>query len=86
MHFLEDSEGKNGDVWDSIEWALLREKVLARDKWKCRVCGRYAENAHHLTYALGILCDARWLISLCWSCHGVIHSHGNANKERKADS
>lgn len=69
---------ENGDVWGSFEWLALRESVLARDRWRCRVCGEYAEIAHHLHYYDGILCKPKWLISVCVNCHAVIHGRLNS--------
>lgn len=63
----------NGNIYHTIDWFILQETVLDRDEHRCRVCGRRALVAHHLTYAFGILCNPRWLISLCWRCHFHIH-------------
>lgn len=63
----------NGNVYETVDWIILRETVLDRDGHKCYVCGCRATVAHHLTYAYGVLCNPRWLISLCWNCHVKIY-------------
>jgi 5-methylcytosine-specific restriction endonuclease McrA len=61
------------DVYYSLDWFLLREEVLDDSDYKCFVCGHYASVAHHLTYRYGVLCSKKWLVALCWKCHGIIH-------------
>lgn len=63
----------NGSVFETIDWLILRETVLGRDHYRCHVCGKRATIAHHLTYSQGLLCDPKWLVSLCFKCHRKIH-------------
>lgn len=70
------SKESNGNFYETIDWYILRETVLERDHWRCIVCGRRAFQAHHLTYAFGLLCDPKWLVSVCSKCHFKIHWKG----------
>jgi 5-methylcytosine-specific restriction endonuclease McrA len=58
----------------SPKWALLRQRVLARDEHLCQGCRlERATDAHHLTYDRfqeEMLFD---LIAVCRSCHEKIH-------------
>jgi 5-methylcytosine-specific restriction endonuclease McrA len=56
-------------------YALLREEILARDDWRCQVCGRLKNlDVHHLRRrsALGDDVEAN-LITLCRECHQTLH-------------
>lgn len=58
----------------SEHWAKRRRKIFIRDNYTCRVCGKKAENVHHISYKnLGQESDLE-LISLCDSCHVRLHS------------
>ena len=70
----------------SPEWIEKRNRVLARDRHRCRVCGcRHKLHVHHVRYE-----DVReaetlnHLICLCSTCHAKIHEliH-STRKERK---
>jgi hypothetical protein len=69
------SNGEMESEYDSIDWFNLREEVLERDKWKCKLCGEYASIAHHLTYKYGIICDPKWLMSMCRTCHDELRGN-----------
>lgn len=70
----------------SKEFKELRDKVLERDNYKCRVCGRsqeeivgtkYSLQAHHSNYEHLGKCNEEEmadLITLCCVCHKAIHS------------
>lgn len=32
------------------DWKKLRDRVLERDRWTCRLCGEAASEVHHTTY------------------------------------
>ena len=61
----------------------LRMKVIRRDGWKCRICGRKPENhtdielhVHHVRpWAFGGLTEERNLITLCSTCHDGLNPH-----------
>ncbi len=55
------------------EWQLLRGHVLQRENGRCQYCGGTAQNAHHLSYHQGIICNPRFLQAVCWPCHHGIH-------------
>lgn len=59
----------------SPKWRAIREQVLKRDKWTCRVmrCGRPATQVHHLTYER---VGDEWpddLVAICAECHDHCH-------------
>lgn len=63
------------DYLKSKEWNNIRQKVLNRDKYKCK-CGCKASQVHHLTYdhifeENDFLDD---LISVCKICHKKYHN------------
>ena len=55
----------------------LRMRILQRDNYRCRVCGRRTEDdtdvqlhVHHfIPWAMGGLTDERNLVTLCHTCH-----------------
>jgi len=50
----------------------LREQVLARDDWRCRVCLLFDDLlVHHRKPGVN---ETRWLITLCRPCHTRIHA------------
>ena len=57
----------------SEHWEKKRTRIFIRDNFKCKVCGKRAENVHHISYKnLGQESDLE-LISLCESCHLFLH-------------
>ena len=55
----------------SPEWANARERAIARDGGKCRICGRLAPlNVHHFNY--DDLLDMDNLVTVCRYCHEVL--------------
>lgn len=59
----------------SEAWKRKRYVVLKRDNWKCVKCGAPATQVHHKRYAKWNIGrePIHWLISVCESCHGVLH-------------
>lgn len=58
----------------SPQWRVLREQVLARDKYQCFECGaRGALEVHHTTYARIFREELDDLITLCPACHDDEH-------------
>jgi 5-methylcytosine-specific restriction endonuclease McrA len=59
------------DYLQSERWLNIRERVLARDKIKCRSCGAMGMQAHHISYdedtMLGKNIDK--IVCLCRDCH-----------------
>ena len=65
------------------EWNVKRMRILARDEYTCKGCGRHegdgmALQVHHTHYIYGLdpweYKDSE-LVTLCESCHSYIHSH-----------
>jgi len=59
----------------SAEWRALRQRVLARDGQRCRVCGSQDDLTVHLDPRLGgdhRRADADHCLTLCRSCHGRV--------------
>jgi hypothetical protein len=55
------------------QWKALVKTVHRRDGYRCHFCPRRPGTAHHITYRDGVLCDPKWLLSVCWPCHNYIH-------------
>jgi 5-methylcytosine-specific restriction endonuclease McrA len=55
----------------------LRRQVLARDGWRCQLCGKAAElHVHHIERKSSLGDDIGTnLITLCARCHGNLHEH-----------
>lgn len=56
-------------------WKEIRLRILERDKYICRDCGKKANQVHHLSYAHDVMAgkDDSKLISICRACHDVYH-------------
>jgi hypothetical protein len=76
---LEDLAAEAGFVsyaayLQSAHWKRLRRRVLQRDNWRCRLCGRKKElQVHHDRYISLLSEDIRWLKTMCRKCHDRIH-------------
>lgn len=73
-------------LYDSKEWAQVREGVLARDRYVCQICGRPAQEVHHIVHLSKLnVMDPKIslnpdnLISLCRDCHCAQH-HGESEE------
>lgn len=62
-------------IFGTFVWGVMRECVLERDGHKCRICGRPANEVHHIRPKSfgGSKCNPRNLICLCGKCHDDIH-------------
>ncbi|MBW3662535.1 MAG: DUF222 domain-containing protein [Actinobacteria bacterium] len=62
--------GRSTNAWP----APMRRAIYARDRGRCRRCGRAAQTAHHIRHwlDLGPTCVDNG-ISLCLSCHLAVH-------------
>ena len=59
---------------ESPQWFALRDKILKRDRWRCRLCGAFTPlHVHHITYARVCHEDLGDLVALCQPCHKVEH-------------
>lgn len=55
----------------------LRERILARDAYRCAICGKPASQTHHILYRSQGGPDEGWnLISLDLECHELVHREG----------
>jgi hypothetical protein len=59
------------DYLQSPFWFVIRNIVLFRDSFKCRVCSAKATTVHHISYDADVLYgkDIEPLVSLCEPCH-----------------
>lgn len=67
------------DYLDSPLWKIIRDKIFARDGWKCTASGckykhrrgRIKLEAHHVSYALPVLLgiDPGSIVTVCYHCH-----------------
>ena len=57
------------------EYRRLRQKVLARDGWRCQRCGGLRDvQVHHMQRRSALGDDSEQnLITLCMSCHLLVH-------------
>jgi hypothetical protein len=67
---------------ESKLWAGIRERVLERDKYRCRLCNLKALSVHHTSYdketLLGL--ELKWLAAICSSCHRRIEFTAEGRK------
>ena len=59
----------------SLEWQMMRKKILKRDKYTCQGCGDKTKlEVHHITYKRVGKEDTSDLVSVCRFCHQAIHN------------
>jgi 5-methylcytosine-specific restriction endonuclease McrA len=60
----------------SVQYAKLRKGILARDHWRCQMCGSFKNlDIHHLRRRGSLGDDTEVnLITLCRRCHQILHS------------
>ena len=71
----------------SVPYARLRKEILARDNWRCQVCGRLKNlDVHHLRRrsALGEDLETN-LITLCRECHQMLHGSAPTGNSSNVD-
>lgn len=69
------------EVYKSARWKRLREKILRRDGYQCKLCKRFgrakeATEVHHIEHiedAPEKAFDPDNLVSLCHACHNKMH-------------
>ena len=72
---------RTDDFYRTSAWKRKREKILRRDKYRCRECARYgrmrqAVTVHHMKHLdeyPELAMAATNLVSLCESCHNKAH-------------
>ena len=67
-------------IYSSREWKRVRLAVLTRDGYRCRVCGHYAVEVHHIKALVdgGAPFDLTNLEARCRDCH--IDTHANPGR------
>ncbi|MHC1625354.1 MAG: CFI-box-CTERM domain-containing protein, partial [Methermicoccaceae archaeon] len=68
------------------DWADIRKRILHRDGYRCRKCGRTNTelHVHHIMpLSKGGSSDPSNLITLCRDCHENIHPHLKAAREAR---
>lgn len=81
--------GKTGRVHHALyikssQWRRVRERILKRDQWVCRWCGKQAEQVHHIHYRTLGYEKGDELVSLCARCHEQEHAIHPVLSEREA--
>lgn len=79
------------DYLGSEVWKSIRQKILDRDGYRCRICGKRTCVVHHRNYDSATMSGDSLdsLISLCRGCHKSVHRdehgkrHGILETERK---
>lgn len=69
----------------SEKWQSIKERVLARDKNRCRVCNSGKDvQVHHRSYSRAFGNESlNDLITLCNKCHYLFHKKGKLYKDGK---
>jgi 5-methylcytosine-specific restriction endonuclease McrA len=59
----------------AVPYAALRKDILARDNWRCQICGcRKNLDVHHMRRRSALGDDRETnLITLCRQCHHTVH-------------
>jgi len=70
------------DYLHSPFWFVIRNIVLFRDSFLCRICNKQATTVHHLYYGPDVLYgrDLAALVSLCEPCHKKIEFDSTGGK------
>lgn len=68
----------------SLVWAVIRQKVLERDRYECARCGKTATQVHHRAYDTKTLTGEclHALSSLCRKCHRYVEQPKNRRRAR----
>ena len=72
--------------YNSKEWKMVRESALRRDNYLCVVCGKPADEVHHIKhlspdniYDPSVSLNLENLQSLCRDCHFEAHRGEHAS-------
>jgi hypothetical protein len=70
------------DYLQSPFWFVIRNIVLFRDAFRCRVCAAKATAVHHISYDADVLYGKNLepLVSICDPCHDLIEFDEGGNK------
>ena len=62
-------------LYYTTAWKHTRERVKARDNWRCRKCGSMLDlEVHHEDTSIERFFDADACLTLCRGCHIAVHS------------
>jgi 5-methylcytosine-specific restriction endonuclease McrA len=73
---MSDSKQKAPPIRETfVPYAKLRKEILARDNWRCQICGcRNNLDVHHMKRRSALGHDSETnLITLCRKCHQALH-------------
>ena len=67
-------------------WKSIRARVLERDNYKCRLCGKHATQVHHRHYGIRTMKGKTLthLMSVCGGCHQKIEIDCEGKKRSKS--
>ena len=73
---------ENDRIRHSLEWQIWRNEVYKRDFWKCRLCESKKQIVAHHIKLFSQYPELRFStdngMTLCRSCHLIIHKKNNA--------
>ena len=70
-------------IYHTKQWVKIRESVLRRDSYQCQQCKRFGKNTtantvHHIIpNNTELFYITENMISLCDSCHNLMHDRNN---------
>jgi 5-methylcytosine-specific restriction endonuclease McrA len=70
-----------------VDWRYIRRCILRRDKYKCVLCGKWAQEVDHIIEMAdgGSFHEPSNLRSLCYECHQsktILQRKARANKKK----
>ena len=87
LHIHDDDDGTPRRAPDKPTPPALRARVIARDGGCCRSCGsRRGLMVHHIRFRSDLGPTVMWnLVTLCTSCHALVHAGLLVLRGRRAD-
>jgi 5-methylcytosine-specific restriction endonuclease McrA len=72
---------------DPLSYKSLRRQILRRDGWRCQSCGSMSIlEVHHREFRSHSGADSEEnLITLCTTCHAILHSLSREDNKRRRD-
>ena len=79
MRDINNCSQKLKDYYQSDKWNEIRQRILCRDNFTCRLCGATNTTLHchhmHGRYRFNENNHPECLITLCEDCHTLIHTY-----------